>query len=61
MIVTPQEPTSMSNLLSSFNDNENDKKVMIKPNINMQIESSSTNNTQNRNKRTVKKVRCKEN
>lgn len=59
MIVTHQEPTSMSNLLNSFNDNENNKKVMIKPNINMQIESSSTNNTQNRNKRTVKKVRCK--
>ena len=59
MILTSQ-PTSMTNLLSSFNnENDNDKKVITKPNINMHIESSSTNNTQNKNKRTVKKVRCK--
>ena len=56
MIVAPQETTSLTNLLSSFN-NENEQKAMVKPNINMRIESSNTNNTQN--KRTVKKVRCK--
>lgn len=59
MIITPQETTSMSNLLSSFNYNENDEKVTIKPNINMRIESLSTRNSQNKNKRTFKKVSCK--
>ena len=59
MILTSQ-PTTMTNLLSSFNnENDNDKKVITKPNINMHIESSSTSNNQNKNKRTIKKVRCK--
>ena len=59
MIVTPQETTSLTNLLSSFNNENDNEKDVVKPNINMHIGTSLTQNTKNKNKRTVKKVRCK--
>ena len=50
--------TPMTNLLESFGSDKHEIKKEHHPNIKMNIKTAETRNTQNKNKRVVKTIKC---
>ena len=57
-MIAINKETPMTNLLESFNSVEPVMKTAQQPNIKMNINTAETRNTQNKNKRVVKTIKC---